>query len=338
MAEHPYGESRNGVARRGGVVGRDGAISASPAVRAADAAVVMSAALRMGVGLPSGVERQSSEALDAVAASLVEGDGTDPAATVDALVAIVPAPARGIMRLALAGADVRRLLGVLGQIVAIDRRTRRETMLSLWYPVGICLMSVVGITALALFIEPSLNALAEPIAVAEPAPSPTPRPVWNAVAPPAFVAALVMLGCVVLWWSRSGQRAKAARRRAAVICELQAMFAELGIGPERQQVIIEDLAVVEGSATAGPVEPPLAAAVQRLPAGHQAAALRDVAYLYRQTIEQAGNTRRELVPVVGSLVAGCAVLLYGIALFVPLAQFFSRLASMPVAPPWSPGS
>jgi len=38
------------------------------------------------------------------------------------------------------------------------------------------------------------------------------------------------------------------------------------------------------------------------------------------------------------MIAGVMVLLYGIALFVPLTRLFETMASMPVAPPWSPGS
>jgi hypothetical protein len=315
----------------------DMATNVSPATRAANAALMMSAALRLGVGLPSGVEQQSAEALDAVASSLRQGDGHAPASTIDALVTTVPAPARGIMRLALAGADVRRLLTVLDQIVASDRWNRWETRLALAYPTGVCLAAFVGIALVALVNEPSLNALAESTVLPQVPSAPVPHPVWEAVSVPAATSAVGVLLGVLVWWSRSGIRAKAARQRAAVACEVEAIFTEVELDHPRRKKILADLAAGEGSALAGPLQPPLALAVAAFPLAERSAALREVATLYRHTAEADRTARRALLPAGASVVAGLAVLLFGIALFLPLVQFFSRIAAMPAAPPWSPG-
>ena len=309
----------------------------SPAARAADAADVMAVALRMGVGLPSGVERQSAEALDAVARNLRDGDGHDSPEAVDAIVSIVPAPARGVMRLAAAGGDARELLGFLERMVSLDRRQRWDGVLAACYPIGVSCCAVVGIAVLAVVQDPLINSLAEPIQVAVPAAEPAPTPVWDAVVLPAGIAVASLAAIVVIWATQWQRRAEASRRRAAVACELASICEGIGLEGSRRDEILDDLKGVTGDLLA-PAFPPLAAVVDKQPTPGRGAALASVAGFYRDTSDALLERRIKMLPVVGSMVAGVAVLLYGIALFTPLARLFDTIASMPVAPPWSPGS
>jgi hypothetical protein len=309
----------------------------SPAIRAADAADVMAVALRLGVGLPAGVERQSAEALDAVARNLRDGEGHDSPEAVDAILSIVPAPARGIMRLAAAGGDARQLLGFLERIVLLDRRHRWESVLAACYPIGISLCAVAGIAVLSVVQDPLLNSLAEPIQLAVPTAEPVPTPVWDAVALPAGIAAASLAAVAVIWGSQRQRRAEASRRKAAVACELESICEGMGLEGSRREEILDDLKGVTGGISA-PVFPPLATVLKKQPAADRGAALASVAGFYRDTSDALLERRVKMLPVVGSIVAGVAVLLYGVALFTPLARLFDTIASMPVAPPWSPGS
>lgn len=309
----------------------------SHAVRAAEAAELMAVALRLGVGLPSGVEQQSAIALDAVANNLRDGDGTDPPEAVDALASIVPAPARGIMRLAAAGADVRQLLGFLERMAALDRRRRWDSRMAISYPVGICLCAAIGIGVLAFVQDPSLNSLAEPIQMAMPEPEVAPTPVFDAVAWPVGIAAVVVAAVLAMWRATRQRQFEMSRRWAAVACELDAISSACQLSGEKRESILLDLQPVTGVATARPL-PPLARFAQQHPSGPQSAGLRELASFYHETTDAVSQRRVRLLPVIGAMIAGVAVLLYGIALFVPLTRLFESMASMPVAPPWSPGS
>ena len=309
----------------------------SPSARAAGAADLMAVALRLGVGLPAGVERQSVAALEGVARTLRDGDGSDSPEAVDAIVSIVPAPARGIMRLAAAGGDVRTLLGFLERMVALDRKRRWEGVLAVVYPAGVVLCAVVGIVVLAIVQDPLLTTLAEPIQVAVPQQVQAATPVWDAVAGPAGFAAAIVAGLAVVWAAGFQRRLAASRRWAAVACELQGICDEIGLAAKQSEAILDDLRSITPASSRASAFPPLAAYVRKQPwAGQRAFA--PLAAFYRETSDAVAERRVQLLPVVGAMVAGLAVLVYGIALFVPLTRLFTTLASMPVAPPWSPGS
>jgi hypothetical protein len=297
----------------------------------------MAVALRLGVGLPSGVELQSAEALDAVARNLRDGEGHDSPEAVDAILSIVPAPARGVMRLAAAGGNARELLGFLERIVALDRRQRWDGVLAACYPIGVCLSAAAGIVVLAVVQDPLINSLAEPIQVATPASEPAPTPVWDAVAVPAGIAVALLSAVAVIWASQRQRRIEASRRRASVACEIESICDGIGLKGSRRDEILDDLKGVTGGLSA-PAFPPLATVVKKHPTPGRGAALASVAGFYRDTSDALLERRIKMLPVVGSIVAGVAVLLYGIALFTPLARLFDTIASMPVAPPWSPGS
>jgi len=310
----------------------------SPSARAADAADLMAVAMGLGVGLPAGVERQSVMALEGVARTLRDGDGSDTPEAVDAILSIVPAPARGIMQLAAAGGDVRTLLGFLERMVALDRRRRWDGVLAVIYPAGVALCAVLGIVVLAIVQDPLLTTLAEPIQVAVPQElSSAATPVWDAVAGPAGVAAAIVAALAVVWAAGLKRRSEASRRRAAVACELQGISDEIRLSAEQRDEILDDLRSITPASSAAPAFPPLAAYVSKqLSAGQRA--FSPLAAFYRETSDAVAERRVQLLPVVGAMVAGLAVLVYGIALFVPLTRLFTTLASMPVAPPWSPGS
>lgn len=309
----------------------------TPAARAADAADVMAVAMRVGVGLPSGVEQQSADALDAVARNLRDGDGSDTPEAVDAIVSIVPPPARGIMRLAAAGADARSLLGFLERIVAADRRRRWDSLVAVSYPVGVSVCAAVGIVLMAIVQDPQINRLAEPIQVALPQPEVPATPVYDAVAWPAGVAAVVVAAVIAIWRATGQRKREMSRRWAAVACELDSIAASCSLSRERRDEILADLQPVTGLATSRPL-PPLAHYLRGRKGASQAVGMGAVAAFYRETTEAVAERRTRLLPVMAAMIAGVMVLLYGIALFVPLTRLFETMASMPVAPPWSPGS
>lgn len=312
--------------------------SPSPSARAAGAADVMAVALRLGVGLPAGVERQSAEALDAVARNLREGEGSDSVDAVDAILSIVPPPARGVMRLAAAGGDVRTLLGFLERVVAVDRRRRWDRTVALSYPIGVSLCAVVGIVLIAIVQDPLITRLAEPMQVAMPVPDVPQAPVWDAVDFPAAVVAAIVAAVVVLWYSRGQFLAQASRRWAAVACELEALCDQVGVAGNRREMILDDLRPVVAGSRASQAFPPLVHFLRTQGSAERPGGLSALADFYRETSDAVSERRVRMLPVVGAGVAGLAVLLYGIALFVPLTRLFDMIASMPVAPPWSPGS
>jgi hypothetical protein len=141
----------------------------------------------------------------------------------------------------------------------------------------------------------------------------------------------------VIWASQRQRRIEASRRRASVACEIESICDGIGLKGSRRDEILDDLKGVTGGLSA-PAFPPLATVVKKHPTPGRGAALASVAGFYRDTSDALLERRIKMLPVVGSIVAGVAVLLYGIALFTPLARLFDTIASMPVAPPWSPGS
>lgn len=312
--------------------------SASPSARAADAADVMAVALRLGVGLPSGVEQQSASALDAVARNLREGEGSDSPETVDAILSIVPAPARGVMRLAAAGGDVRTLLTFLERVVAVDRRRRWDVRVALSYPTAVIVCAVVGIVLLIIIQDPLISQFSEPIQMAMPAPEVPLTPVQDAVTVPAGGVAAVVAAIAVIWFSRGQRQAQASRRWAAVACELEAICDEVGVAADRRESILEDLRPVAAPSRSVVAFPPLARFLHTQAAAARPGGFAALADFYRESSDAVSERRARFVPVIGAIVAGMAVLLYGVALFVPLTRLFEMIASMPVAPPWSPGS
>lgn len=218
-----------------------------------------------------------------------------------------------------------------------DRQDRWQTLRLLAYPVLVGALAAVGTGWFALSGFPQEGTI---ISAAGPAVAdrgiPTGR-FWRAVRWPTILGATALAVAAAVWWRRVGSRPRPAGRREAVACDVRAAATLAGLPPADQERLVAEACRGVASARGGSVaERPLAAfAAAVTDPLERAEALRASGDFYWLLDERRRRRRAWLWPVAGTLAAGLVVLLYGVAMIGPLADFMNTIATRP---PTSRGS
>ena len=147
------------------------------------------------------------------------------------------------------------------------------------------------------------------------------------------------MAAAAAWWWRRRTRPRQSGRHEALACEVRAAAAATGLPVDDEERIVR--AVCGSHAPRhhghGSAAPPLAALAASLPNPRErAVALRATADFYWLLDDRRRQRRQWLLPACGIVTAGFVVLLYGIAMFGPLADFMHAIATRPPAPSGSP--
>lgn len=224
------------------------------------------------------------------------------------------------------GADGQALLGVLDEAAATLRDDRLRLRLAVIYPAAVFVLALVGLVWSALANGPVIrgveNSFLEPPPAALPSPWPSLGPVELAIAGAGGLAVVTL----VAWLVRESRR-DTGHLATAVQCDLLAeLTACEGSTAVKHRLVASLLAAL--GLTERPAAGGLVASAES-PADDDARAsqLWAVAMFERSLDERRRRRTRGLVPVVGCLIAGVAVLLYGVSVFRPMAGFLDFLAA-----------
>lgn len=297
-----------------------------PSTRAADLANEMAEIVRVGMPL---LPRPAAAGLagDLVATAADLRAGTSPGA-----VARLPAPLRGILAAVARGADGRPLLAAVQRFATAAGEERRITRTALAYPVIVGVLACLGIAWLATRSAPGIADLeasyAGPLRG-----MPAGGIVSRSLATPV-VAALAALAAAAAGWSWYARRRwRPAGAAAALACHARAALTAAGCPADDESRIVEE--ICGGAADREPEGEPLPlvahAASFRDPV-ERAEALQAAARFYEAEADRRRAARRRLLPIVGIVAAGFIVLLYGLALFGPLAETLETMAVNPPGP------
>lgn len=238
----------------------------------------------------------------------------------------VPLPAKGPEEVAAAGGDLRAGL-VAARDWARDVRADRDWgRLDLVYPAVVACLAAAGTVLIALLLGPVFMATEEAIV------GPTgrirfdSRVVREAIGWPILIGLTVVAIVGTLVLADRDRRWSRRRRSAALACGTREALASAGCDRASEEPIVAD-AIADVGESGGPVAPPLAAWAAGVPAADERiAALRVAARYYRSVERRASHRARHWPALVGSLVAGLFVLVYGIAFFKPLSDMMVSIS------------
>lgn len=235
-----------------------------------------------------------------------------------------PASAQALAEAAALGADAERLRALVAEVAERRRDDRLRLRQALVYPVLVAVLAILGTAWVTARDGPLIHDVED--AFRDP-PLPTPRSAWPQVgAAGAAVAATGVLAAAGLAaWLVALVRRDARAGSLATRCDV---LAELS-GSDCPGPVADRLAralVAEVDPDDGPLPPLAAHAVARDDVDGRAVLLRSTAAFYRGLDARRRRAVRRSVPTAACCVAGLAVLLYGLALFQPLAGLVDTLA------------
>ena len=227
---------------------------------------------------------------------------------------------------AACGADGEVLQGVIAEARATARDDRAHFRMALLYPAFVCGLALLGILWTTLTNDRLMQGVED--SFLEP-PIPTSQTLPFGLGPldvALATAALLAAGGLALWIVRLGRqsgRNAAAAAQCDVAAELTTCDCTPAASDRLSRGIVADINPTLASST------PALVSVAQSPGDidERAALLRATAGFYRSLDDRHRRSVRRLVPVVGSLIAGIAVLCYGLALFRPLTSLFESLAA-----------
>ena len=249
----------------------------------------------------------------------------------------IPGTVRGPLQIAAAGGGSNDLLAALGRGFGIQQSHRRSRAIVLVSTSSICILAAIGVLALATFNAPLIEQQQllqtgdnqPPLSFLRAAFGPLPM----LVSLTAFVllAAIGLTATMIashrrIDWSLSRWIASEAHN---------AMEQTLLTVTERRAIVHELLVdwcwlpSESALACAGLLGVALADESPQ-----KAASLARAVRFHRRQGDLLEAEQSRLIPTLGSLTAGLAVLLYGIALMRPLAALFETLATTPVVTLW----
>jgi len=249
----------------------------------------------------------------------------------------IPGTVRGPLQIAAAGGGSNDLLAALGRGFGIQQSHRRSRTIVLVSTLSICILAAIGVLALAAFNAPLIEQQQllqtgenqPPLSFLKSAFGPVPMMVFFAAS--VLLAAIGLTATMIassrrIDWSLSRWIASEAHtameqtpltvsERRAIVHELLVDWCRL---PSESALTTTGLL---GAALAD--ESPL-----------KATSLTRAVRFHRRQGDLLETEQSRLIPTLGSLTAGLAVLLYGIALMRPLAALFETLATTPVVTLW----
>lgn len=299
-----------------------------PSTHAADLAAEMAELVRAAIPLlPAPVPAGLADDLTTAAADLRQGDDASTA------VARLPATVRGTLAAVNRGADGRTLLAAVQRFAATAREDRRIARTALAYPVIVALLAGLGIAWLAMRSASDLADLE--VSYAGPIRGVPSGGILTRSLGLPLLAGLSTLAATAAGWSwyvrRRWQPAGAA---AALACHARAALIAAGCAADDEPRIVDE--ICGGTAAdRGPEGAPLplvAHAASFQDPVERAEALRAAARFYEAEADRRRENRRRLLPIMGIVAAGFIVLLYGLALFGPLAETLDTMAVNPPGP------
>ncbi|MBU6309785.1 MAG: hypothetical protein KJS77_08585 [Planctomycetes bacterium] len=224
------------------------------------------------------------------------------------------------------GADGPALLGVLDEAAATLRDDRLRLRLAVVYPAAVFVLALVGLVWSSLANGPLIRGVEasflEPPPGAPPSPWPNLGPVELAIAGASGLAVIALVA-----WLVRGSHRDTGHLATAVRCDLLAELTACDTSTATRHRLAADLLAALGLAERSSATALVASAESPTDDDARAAQLWAVAMFERSLDERRRRRTRGLVPVVGCLIAGIAVLLYGVSLFRPMAGFLDFLAA-----------
>jgi len=223
------------------------------------------------------------------------------------------------------GADGPALAAVLDDAAATLADDRWRLRLAIAYPLIVAVLALIGVIWITLtdgwLIRATEATFHDP-------PSAAPVSPWPPIGPAEVaIAATGMLAMVaaVAWLVRLSRR-DPDHFAAAVRCDLLAELSSCDCSTSERHRLANELLAGIGLASPSAARP-LAALVEReADADHRASHLWAVAMFERGLDDRRRRRVRRLVPVIGCLIAGVAVLLYGVSLFRPMVRLFETIS------------
>ena len=228
---------------------------------------------------------------------------------------------------ALSGGDEAPLRAVVDEAAATVRDDRAQFRLALVYPVVIGLLAILGTlwtTSTNVWLIRNLEgSFQEPPITAAAGEWPRITPGQGML----MAGGIAIAVALAAWIARVG-RSLGSHVGQAARCDVLAQLAGSDLVPADRDRMASEL--MQG------IDPPLhtnggplVALVESEPdIDRRAATLRATAAFYRGLDDRQRRRARRLVPIVGCLIAGLAVLLYGVALFRPMTRLFESLAEV----------
>ena len=220
------------------------------------------------------------------------------------------------------------------RVVEADRKDRWQTRAALAYPALVCALAALGIWWLGSSGFPHEGLIVSPAGpAAVDRTIPTGR-FLRSVRWPAAGGCLAIAAAAAWWWA-ARSRPRRSGRHEALVCDVRAAATAAGMpAADEERVVGEVCAAATRGRAPGGEAPPLAMLAASLTDPlERAEALRATADFYWLLDERRRRRRRWLLPICGILAAGFLVLLYGVAMFGPLAEFMNTIATRPPSGP-----
>jgi hypothetical protein len=231
---------------------------------------------------------------------------------------------RAIDKAAALGADGHALAAVLNDAAATLADDRWRLRLAIAYPLIVAVLALIGLAWITLTdgrlirgIEATFH---DPPSAAPVSPWPTIGPVEVAIA----IAGMLAIAALVAWLVRLCRR-DPDHAAAAVRCDLLAELTSCDC-PEAERHRLASALLAGIGLTSPSAARPLAALAEReADVDARASHLWAVAMFERGLDDRRRRRVRRLLPVIGCLVAGVAVLVYGASIFRPMARLFETI-------------
>jgi type II secretory pathway component PulF len=294
--------------------------------------------------------------------------GATLAEAVDAAEPALPMQYRSLMQLWLRTGDIEAVLGSASQMAEAIDESRYGVRSAFFYPLVVCSLAIAGLIAFCIFLVPRLESLREEMRLPVASGLQTVQglrdwlPFW--VVP----FGLVLLAVAWRLWSASRSAPSARRPRglssrltgtsqaafqdsAATFADSLATLLSAGVpleeglrvaagscGDDRLNNGAQAMTETLGRGRAWHEDAPAArqfppflrwALLESEPAVDRPRALHMAAEVYRRSAERLSRRARVMIPLVACVVVGgSAVLLYALALFVPLVEMVRGIASL----------
>ena len=232
---------------------------------------------------------------------------------------------RAIAEAAALGADGHALAAVLDDAATTLADDRWRLRLAIAYPLVVAVLALIGLAWITLTDGRLIRSLEatfpDPPNAAPVSPWPTIGPVEVAIA----VAGMLAIAALVAWLVRLCRR-DPDHAAAAVRCDLLAELTSCDCSEAERHRLASALLAGVGLTSPSAARPLAALAEREADVDARASHLWAVAMFERGLDDRRRRRVRAFVPVIGCLVAGVAVLLYGVALFRPMARLFDTIA------------
>ncbi len=217
------------------------------------------------------------------------------------------------------------VVGVLDDTLAIIRDERARRRLALVYPAAVLLLALLGTAWSTLSNGPLMRGVEG--SFHEPPPSVAPSP-WPRLDPADWSLMSMAFGAVVflIVWGVRATRDGHGHLASAARCDLLAELASIDGLKQGHNRLADDLL-----AAIGLTDRPSARRLANVTMASddiddRAQGLRALGLFERSLDERRRRRAHRLVPIIGSLVAGIAVLFYGVAIFRPMTRLFESIS------------